>query len=410
MPRVRPTILQIIPRLDTGGAELSTIEMTSAIVRAGGRALVATEGGRMADLVVAAGGEIVWLPVATKNPMRMLANSRDLQSLARGGNIQLMHARSRAPAWSALMAARRGGFPFVTTYHGAYVERNRLKSIYKSVMARGDRVIANSGYTASLITSRYAVDASTVRIIHRGVDLSRFDPAKVAPDRRDRLRQAWSIGPTDRVVLQAARLTGWKGQQTLLEAAARLRGKGQLRQTVLVLAGDDQGRVEYKQGLWDLARRLDIADNVRIPGHVDDIPAAFAIAHVGVVASSEPEAFGRAAIEAQAMACPIIATDIGAPPETVLDDHRAPKGTATGWLVTPRDEGALATALEAALELSSEQRHEIGIRARRHVAAHFTVESMQLATLSTYDELLGTRLAEAFRSELRSFRTDGDLE
>ena len=166
----RPTILQIVPRLDTGGAERSVVEIAVAVVRAGGRALVLAEPGRLAPEVVAAGGEIIEFPAATKNPLRMLANAHAIERLVRQRGVDLVHARSRAPAWSALMAARRARVPFVTTYHGAYGETNALKRFYNSVMARGDVVIANSRYTADLIAQRYGTPRQRLEAIHRGVD------------------------------------------------------------------------------------------------------------------------------------------------------------------------------------------------------------------------------------------------
>jgi glycosyltransferase involved in cell wall biosynthesis len=388
----RPTILQIIPRLDTGGAELSTIEITEALVAAGARALVATEGGRMADRITAAGGEIVTMAAGTKNPVRLLANARLLARLARGEGVDLLHARSRAPAWSALIAARRTGLPFVTTYHGAYAEKGRLKRLYNSVMARADRVIANSRYTADLVRTRYGTPEDRIRVIHRGVDMARFDPAAVGPDRVRRLREAWGLGPETPIVLQAARLTGWKGQRILIAAAARLAAGGRLGAAHVVLAGDDQGRTGYAATLRAEAERQGLAERVHLVGHVDDVPAAFATAHVAVVASTEPEAFGRAAAEAQAMGAPVIATDIGAPPETVLAIGRVAADAATGWLVPPDDAAALAEALADALSLDPDRRRAMGAVARAHVAGRFTVGAMQQATLAVYDELLGTRI------------------
>src|SRR5215813_12578334 len=169
--RDRPTILQIVPRLDTGGAELSTVEIAEALVRAGGRALVLTEpGGRLTARVTAAGGELIPFPAASKSPIRLLMNARAMTRLIRAQGIDLVHARSRAPAWSALLAARRTRVPLVTTYHGAYGEKNAAKRLYNGVMARGDVVIANSGYTANLIAARYATPRRRITVIHRGVD------------------------------------------------------------------------------------------------------------------------------------------------------------------------------------------------------------------------------------------------
>lgn len=394
MGQGKPTILQIIPNLDTGGAELSTLEIVSALAAAGARALVATEGGRLEADVPLRGGELVRFPAATKSPLRMLHNAVALGRIIREQGIGLVHARSRAPAWSALIAARRAGVPFVTTYHGAYAERGAAKRLYNSVMARGDRVIANSGYTAKLIRDRYGTPDERLRIIHRGVDLGTFDPARIGAERRRVLSAAWGIGPGQRVILQAARLTSWKGQRVLIEAAAVLAKAGRLGDAVVVLAGDDQGRTGYTAELRQRADELGLGDRVRMPGHVPDIAAALAVAHVAVVASTEPEAFGRAAAEAQAMGCPVIATNIGAPAETVIGaGPDGPGEAATGWLVPPGEPEALAAALGAALEMAPDVRLALGARARRHVAARFTVEAMQHATLSVYDELLGTRLA-----------------
>ncbi|MBS0242515.1 MAG: glycosyltransferase family 4 protein [Proteobacteria bacterium] len=388
----KPTILQIIPRLDTGGAELSTIEITEAIVRAGGRALVATEGGRLAERIGQAGGELIAFPASTKNPLKLWANAGRLVRLMQAEQVNLIHARSRAPAWSALWAARRARIPFITTYHGAYAEKGRLKRAYNSVMARADRVIANSRYTADLIRSRYGTEETRIRVIHRGVDMAHFDPALVGAERLGALRSAWQVEAGRPIILQAARLTGWKGQRVLIEAAARLKQRQQLGNAVVVLAGDAQGRDGYREQLAGLARDLGVADHLRLPGHVDDIPAAFAMARVAVVASTEPEAFGRAAAEAQAAACPVIATDIGAPPETVLDVGRAGVEKATGWLVQPGDAEALARSLADALGMPDAVRLAMGKRARAHIGANFTLEAMKRATLAVYDELLASDL------------------
>jgi glycosyltransferase involved in cell wall biosynthesis len=291
------------------------------------------------------------------------------------------------------LAARRSGIPFVTTYHGAYAEKGNLKRFYNGVMASADRVIANSGYTARLIRSRYATDLQRIRVIHRGVDMRVFDPDVIAIERVRKLRDAWQVGPEQRIVLHAARLTSWKGQSIVIDAAGRLAAEGRLGSTVFVFAGDDQGRTAYRNQLIQHAASLGISDFVRFPGHVSDVAAAFAAAHVAVVASTEPEAFGRAATEAQAMRCPVIATEIGAPPETVISAAAYGIGTGTGWLVPPSDPDALARALDRALALSEIERSELGRRARAHIAANFTLDMMKRATLEVYDDLLGTNLS-----------------
>jgi glycosyltransferase involved in cell wall biosynthesis len=391
----RPTILQVIPELDTGGAELSTLEIAHAVVKAGGRALVLSEGGRLAPKLSAMGAEFVPFAAATKNPVRMAWNAAAIARLARDEGVDLIHARSRAPAWSALLAARRVRVPFVTTYHGAYNEHSRAKNFYNSVMARGDTVIANSAYTADLVRQRYGTPEARIRIIHRGVDGAVFDPARVEPVRLDKLRFAWGVRESDRIVLQAARLTGWKGQSVVVEAVRRLIAGNRLGDGVVIMAGDAQGRDAYRSELEQQIAAAGLSDRVRLVGHVEDMPAAFALAHVTVIASTEPEAFGRTSTEAQAMGCPVIATAIGAPPETVLWREGEGTGT-TGWLVPPGDSAALAEALAGALSLTGAQRGPMGERARAHVLRHFSLNAMRLATLKVYDGLLGTGLERAY--------------
>ena len=418
MPKDRPTILQIIPQLDAGGAELSVVEIAGAVARAGGRSIVLAEPGRLAATIEAAGGEVHPFPAATKNPLRILANAGGIARIAVREGVDLIHARSRAPAWSALLAARRIGASFVTTYHGAYSETNAAKRLYNSVMARGDAVIANSRYTAALIAARYGTPAGWMVVIHRGVDPAAYDPAAIAAERVAALREKWGLAPGRRVILQAARLTRWKGQAVLIDAAARLQALGRLRDAAVVLAGDAQGRDAYVADLRSQIARQGLQDEVHIVGHVEDMAAAYLAAHVTVVASTEPEAFGRTAIEAAAVGCPVIATDIGAPPETVLagraDRGQTPGPTPhvasqpseaggltpsqgpTGWLVPPGDAQALAERLTEALSLAPAARTAMGARARQHVLSNFSVISMQRSTLGVYDRLLGTTLQARF--------------
>jgi glycosyltransferase involved in cell wall biosynthesis len=399
VPKDRPTILQIVPQLDAGGAELSAVEIAEAVVRAGGRAMVLSEpGGRLAPRVTAAGGEVIAFPAATKNPLKLLANARAIRRMVAAEGVDLIHARSRAPAWSALQAARQAAVPLVTTYHGAYNETNALKKLYNSVMARGDVVIANSRYTADLIASRYGTPRERLEVIHRGVDVGAFDPQAVVPDRVAELRRRWGLAPEQRVILQAARLTRWKGQSVLIDALARLKKRGGLQGAIAILAGDAQGRDGYVKELQAQIERLGLTEHVHLVGHVEDMAAAYAASHVTIVASIEPEAFGRTAIEAAALACPMIATNIGAPPETVMAQPTVVQREITGWLVPANDPEALARALAAAQALAPAERSAMGTRARRHVLANFTTETMQRHTLAVYDRLLGTALAARFNT------------
>lgn len=393
----RPTILQIIPELDTGGAELSTVEIADAIVRAGGRAIVLSEGGRLAPRVAAHGGEFVPFAAATKNPLRMLWNARVIERMIADEGVDLVHARSRAPAWSAMIAARRAGKPFVTTYHGAYNERTRLKNKYNGVMAKGDVVIANSQYTKRLVEQRYGTPRDRIRVIYRGVDGDRYDPAAISDERKQALRSKLKASPETRIILQPARLTNWKGQSTVIEAARILEQEARLGSALVVLAGDDQGREAYRQRLEAEIAAAGLTDKVILPGHVDDVPAALAISHLAVVASIEPEAFGRVSTEAQAMGCPVIATNIGAPPETVAAVPPFPPQEMTGWLVPPGDARKLADAMGEALSLSPETLAALATRARIRATTLFGLDSMRRQTLEVYDGLLGTELAAAYR-------------
>lgn len=389
------TILQAVPRLETGGSEQSTVEIVQALTGAGAHALVATEGGRLATVVEQAGGEIIPLPMASKNPLTILANARRLAKIVAERDVTLIHARSRAPAWSAFLAAHRTKRPFVTTYHGAYSSRVPFKTLYSSVMARGDRVIANSHYTAALIAARHHVPRERMRVIYRGIDLSRFDPRSIALSRLEALRAGWGLRKGQPIVLHAARLTSWKGQRYVIEAARKMLAANQLGDAVFILAGDDQGRGSYRSELEAQIQAAGLQDRVRLVGHCEDIPAAFALAHVAVIASISPETFGRTSIESQAAGCPVIVTDVGAAPENVISVSSS--ADFTGWVVPTADSAALAASLVEALSLPPETRAAIGQRARAHVAAQFTLQEMQRATLAVYDELLGTDLGARSR-------------
>ncbi len=389
-----PVILQVLPELDTGGVELSAIEVSQAVADAGGRALVACAGGRLEQTLKDAGGELCRLPLATKSPAQIWRNAGALAALVRSRGVDLVHARSRAPAWSALIAARRTGAAFITTYHGAYGQKSAIKGLYNSVMARGDIVIANSEFTARLLIARHGTDPQRVRVIYRGVDMAAYDPHAIAPERVARLRREWGVGENRRIVLQVARLTRWKGQDVTIRAAARLLHSDGMSDVAVVLAGDAQGRSNYERELRALIATFGLEGRIVLPGHCDDVPAACRAASVVVVASREAEAFGRASAEAQAACRPVIATDIGALPETLRPVDEAGLDGATGWLVPPDDHETLAATLAQALSLSLDEREAMGARGRAHVAARFTRQRMQMDTLAVYDSVLRSVMAE----------------
>ena len=383
-PLTGRTILQIIPRLDTGGAERTTVDIAEALVNAGARALVATESGRLIPELQAKGGIWIPFPAATKNPFGILANVSRLEKIIHQEAVDLLHARSRAPAWTSLLAARRTKTPFVTTYHGSYSGSSAVKVLYNSVMARGDGVIANSHYTADLIRKMHPFASNMIQIIHRGTDMRQFSNAAVDPSRVQALRHAWNVPRDKRIILLAARLTGWKGQKYLIEATALLRERG-IDDVVTILAGDAQGRTHYVSELEALIAERGLTGHVHLVGHCSDMPAAFLAASAVAVPSTEPEAFGRSAVEAQAMGTPVVVTELGAVPETVLV---TPPSERTGWRVPPANAHALADALHEALTLGATARESLADRARHHVETQFSLESMTQDTLGVYHRLL----------------------
>lgn len=365
-----------MPRLETGGAERSAIEIAAALVQSGFAALVASEGGRLVGELEKAGGEWIPFPADTKAPHRLLHNSWRLREIVRSRNVQLLHARSRAPAWSGLWAARHTGIPYVTTHHGSYSARSALKRFYNSVMVRSDAVIANSQWTADHIRAQYRTAPGKLVVIPRGVDLAQFDAARVSPERVEALRKRWLLDAEDFAVLLPGRLTRWKGQLVLIEAAAHVSGRMRV-----VLAGDAQGRSDYEQELQHAIAARKLNDHVSIVGHVSDMPAAYLAADVVVSASTQEEAFGRVAAEASAMGRPVIATDHGGARETIRDQE-------TGLLVPPGDGHALSAALERLMSAGAQGRAAMGLAGREHIAKNFTVERMCADTLALYRELM----------------------
>ncbi|HET9148136.1 MAG TPA: glycosyltransferase family 4 protein [Acetobacteraceae bacterium] len=371
-------VLQVLPRLETGGVEQVVIELTEAVARTGARALVASAPGRLVGAVERAGGVHIPLALESRNPLRLPWNARLLSRLIREHGVSLVHAHSRGPAFSARAAARRGGIPFVTTYHGAYSESLPLKRAYNAVMASGDRVIAVSDFIGNLVRARHQTGPERLRVVPGGVNTGLFDPDSVNDYRVITLAQTWHLPDGAPTIMLPARLTGWKGQRVLIEALARM----QRQDAVAILLGSAQGRDAYLRELRALAVTQGVGQRIFFGGDCADMPAALKLADVVVNASTEPEAFGRTIVEAQAMRRLTIATDHGAACETIIDGE-------TGWRTPPGDVGALAAALDAALDLPMTARLAIGAVARRHVAAHYSVAAMQAGNLAVYGELLG---------------------
>ena len=378
------TILQVIPHLSAGGAERTTIEVAEALRACGATALVASVGGRLEGELTRAGAELIRIDrLATKNPIAINGNASIIAKIIARRKVDLVHARSRAPAWSALWAARRMKKPFVTTYHGVYNAGNPLKRFYNSVMARGDVVIANSQFTAAHVRKEHPQAADRIVTIHRGVDIGRFSPDAILPARKAALAKAWRLPAdnTDAVILLPARMTGWKGHREAIAAADRLRAMN-APPWRMIFAGDALGRHGYLQELELLIAQHELDDRITIVGHCDDMPAAFALADIVIAPSNEPEAFGRVAAEAGAMAVPVIGSSIGAQGEIIVDGQ-------TGFVVPPKAPETLATTMANLLNRGREGRKLMGDAAQLRVRQNFTTAALQQATLAVYDRLMG---------------------
>ena len=379
------TLLQVTPELETGGAEQTTIDVAEAVIAAGGKALVASRGGRMTSRLLADGGRLHEMPVQSKNPLVILGNAARLIDLIRTEKVSLVHARSRAPAFSALWAAHATGVPFVATYHGVYNARSGLKRWYNAVMTRGDLVIANSDYTRDHVLAQHHLDPGKIVTIPRGVDQTRFDPRKITPERIESLRVAWGL-PADRaklVFLLGGRLTRIKGHLLIIAAAARMKAEGR-DDFVIVFAGDDQGRTDYRQEILTAIADAGLTDVVKVVGHCDDMPAAFRLADVALLPTLKPESFGRAAVEPQVMERPVIVSDHGGARETVVEGE-------TGWRAPPGDLEAWVRAMTTAITVGGARRRAMGETAASRARRLYSVDAMCEATLEVYARVLEAR-------------------
>ena len=380
----RLTVLQVIPRMRAGGAELGCLQIAEALVKAGHRALVASEGGQLVEALTAAGVSHIKLPLASKNPFIVANNGRRLAQIIRKENVSIIHARSRAPGWSALAAKQLTGIPFVTTYHSEYSERGRLKRLYNSVMARSDVVIAVSDYMAYLIRTRYRTPEERIVIIHRAFDPVKFNPAAVTPERAAAVRRLLGAPEGRRVLLLAGRITPRKAQHHLVEALGLLKASGTPSLTC-VLAGEIE-KPEYREKLERQAAKLGVGNWLRFPGHVRDMPAAYAITDISLNIS-EQEGLPRVAIEAQAMGVPMIVSDTGPGREVALTEPDVPASQASGLRVPFANPAALARAIGIMLSLPELERKAYGARGSAHVRQRFTLQQMTEKTLKVYDRV-----------------------
>jgi len=384
------TVVQVIPDLQAGGAGASVVQVAEALVSDGHRAIVVSEGGRMEAELARIGATFVRLPVASKSPSQIVANGRKIAAIARDAHADILHAQSRAPAWSCLLAGKLAAIPYVATCDNLYREQNPLKRLYNTAIVRGARVIALGDGLARLIEERYGTPRNKIAVVERGVDLDDFDHAKVSEDRIEALARNWGLNAGDRVVLLPGRLTRRKGADTLVAAAQRLHEAG-LKNFVIVLVGEEQAGTRYAAELWDRVHQSELSEFVRIVGHCRDMPAAYALADIAVSTVLAPGGPQRAMLEAQAMSTPVVVSDAGGRDEILLAPPFVSEDRATGFLYPAGNAAELAQTLFKVLALGAPARAAMGARGRAFVSSHYPRQAFTRRILSVYAEVAAAR-------------------
>ncbi len=382
------SVLIVVPTLDVGAADAGAVELTRILCNAGHRAIVVSCAGRLVADVTAAGGEFVPLDVASNNPITMLRNAAALRRLARERKCRAIHALGRSGAWSALLAARLCGIRFITGWYKGFRDQNIFKHLYNGVMARGDRVVAVSEQIAQLINDRYGTAWDRIAVVPTAIALDHFDPAGVAPERIEALRHTWGVKRDTKVILITGRIVRRKCHHVVVKAVRRLKDMG-LKDFLCVFVGEDRGRTHYTGELWDLVLSTGTMDVIRMASPISDMPAAYAAASVVVSAAIQPEGVQRAILEAQAMARPVIVSDLAAGPDVVLAAPAVPESRATGLRFHSGDDAALAATLLRLFSLSEAVRSAMGRRGREWVLDHFDAIDIAEQTLRIYDGVTG---------------------
>lgn len=371
-------ILQVLPELNQGGVELGTIEIASELQKRGIENYVASEGGRMEYQLEHLKVKHFTLPLKTKNIFKMWLNSLRLAKIIKQYGITIVHARSRAPAWSAYWAAKRCGVHFVTTFHGTYgLGPKGIKKFYNKIMTYGEIVIAISDHIKEHISKNYKTDESKIRRISRCVNLDNFNVETTSAERMIKYLEQNEIPEDKPIITLIGRLTNWKGQKLLIEALNKIKDED----FCCVFVGDDQGRVKYSNELKAMINKYGMNDRFHFVRHTSDVPAAMMVSDVVLSTSIEPEAFGRIAIEGQAMGRVVVASNIGGSVETVIDG-------VSGRLFESGNADDLADKIRWALHLTSEQREKIGKAGIKNVKEHFTKQIMCDKTIAVYEEVM----------------------
>lgn len=372
-----PVVLQVLPELETGGVEVGTVEIATELQKQGIKNFVASQGGRMVHELDKIKVGHLTLPLKTKNIFKMRDNAKKLEAFIKENGINIVHARSRAPAWSAYWAAKKAGVHFMTTFHGTYgLGPWGIKKAYNKIMTYGERIIAISDHIKNHILKHYKTDAGKIRRIHRCADIARFSPKAVTPERMINKLKEYNIAEDKPVLLLPGRVTRWKGQHVLIEALHLMKNQNYY----CIIAGDSQGRKKYLDYLEKLVRKYKLQDRVGFFGRYNDAPALMMVSNVVLSTAIEPEAFGRISIEGQAMGKIVVASNIGGSVETITDG-------VTGKLYQYNDPRQLAEALDWALSLPESEVKKISKAAIKNVKENFTKEIMCGKTIEVYEEL-----------------------
>ncbi len=377
-------VLQVIPKLGYGGAETGCFDIAHYLPENNCKSFIVTSGGELLKFVDKKKVKVLRLPVNSKNPLLIFINAIILIGIILTNNISIVHARSRAPAWSCLLATKLTGRKFVTTFHGTYNFKNNLKKFYNSIMIRSDLIIAGSNFIFSHIKqnySKYLNGKKKFLVIFRGINVDYFDPTTKFESDEKKLLKKWDIEKDKKIILLPGRLTSWKGQEVFIEAINLVNIELGYEAFYAVILGSDQGRDLYKKKLIRLSEQFRLSKQIRFIDNCRDMALAYKVSDIVVSASTEPEAFGRVAVEAQSMETPIIASNIGGSNETIIDEK-------TGFLYEAGNAKSLSKIILKLLYLDETLLKSIGAEGRKNIVQKFNVEKMCFSTYSEYKRLL----------------------
>ena len=377
-------VLQVIPKLGYGGTESGCYDLAHYLTENNCSSYIVTSGGELLKYIDKKKVKVIRLPVHSKNPILMFFNSIILIFIILICNISIVHARSRAPAWSCLLATKITNRKFVTTFHGTYNFTNSLKKYYNSIMLKSDLIIAGSNFIFSHINENYSEYLNFNKkflVIFRGINTEYFNPSKIHQTDQKKLISKWNISKEKPLILLPGRLTSWKGQEMFIEAIRLVKEKMPEKSFCALILGSDQGRNVYKKKLLRLVEQYRLNDYIKFFDKCELMPLAYQISDIVVSTSIEPEAFGRVSVEAQSMEKPIIASNIGGSKETIIDDK-------TGFLFEAQKPEELSKKIIHVLNLDESTLKFIGIEGRKNVIKKFNIEKMCFSTYSEYKKII----------------------